>query len=182
MNTFKKISVTVAILWAVMYGGDLYAQDFALKTNTLYLATLTPNIGAEFRLGNNMTLNVGGAYRPSNMSYDPDIRMWLVQPEWRYWTCESFNGHFFGVHLHGAQYYARYDGKLYDGSLVGGGISYGYGWPLAKHWNLEAEIGAGYARMCYKESPDIPCSKCAVRKHRNYIGPTKISLTVSYLF
>jgi len=24
-----------------------------------------------------------------------------VQPELRYWLCEKFNGHFFGVHLHG---------------------------------------------------------------------------------
>lgn len=182
MKIIRKISVTAAIILAAMQSTYLHAQDFALKTNSLYLATLTPNIGAEIRLGCNTTLDISGAYRPWQQRREPEVRLWLVQPEWRYWTRRAFDGHFFGVHAHGGQYFARYDGKIYDGSLIGGGISYGYGWPLAKHWNLEAEIGAGYARLCYDESPDLPCSKCSVRKHRNYIGPTRIFLAVSYLF
>ena len=28
---------------------------------------------------------------------------WLVQPELRYWTCDVFNGWFFGLHAHGGQ-------------------------------------------------------------------------------
>ena len=28
---------------------------------------------------------------------------WLVQPEVRYWTCETFNGLFWGIHTHGGQ-------------------------------------------------------------------------------
>mgnify|MGYP005759402879 FL=1 len=100
----------------------------------------------------------------------------------RYWLCETFEGHFFGIHMHGAQYYARTGGKIYDGYLAGGGVTYGHAWILSPRWNLEAVIGVGYARLWYKKRPDLPCAKCSVDKTRNYFGPTKISLSVSYLF
>ncbi len=32
------------------------------------------------------------------------FKHWLVHPEFRYWLCERFNGHFFGVHLLGGEY------------------------------------------------------------------------------
>ena len=37
-------------------------------------------------------------------------------------------------------------------------------------------------RLWYKKRPDLPCAKCSVDKTRNYFGPTKIFLSVSYLF
>ena len=81
------------------------AQNVAIKTNTLYWLTTTPNIGAEFSLSSKLTIEVAGAYNPWTFKDDKKMRFWLVQPELKYWTCEKFNGHFIGVHLHGAQYY-----------------------------------------------------------------------------
>ena len=33
--------------------------------------------------------------------------------------------------------------------MLGAGISYGYDWVLGRHWNLEAEIGMGYAHAWF---------------------------------
>ena len=38
-------------------------------------------------------------------------------------------------------------GRHYEGWYVGGGLTYGYQWMLSRHWNLEASIGVGYARI-----------------------------------
>jgi hypothetical protein len=40
----------------------------------------------------------------------------------------------------------------YEGWFYGAGVSYGYQWVMSKHWNLEGNIGAGYARIHYSTS------------------------------
>lgn len=157
------------------------AQNPAIKTNGLYWAALAPNAGVEFEVGKKTTVEIFGAYRPWTLR-TPDARFWLVQPEGRYWLCEPFEGHFFGIHLHAAQYYALSRQKIYDGYLAGGGFTYGYDWILSPHWNLEALIGVGYARLWYKLRPNRPCAKCFSNETQNYFGPTKIAVTISYLF
>lgn len=157
-------------------------QSVALKTNGLYWLTTTPNAGVEVALSRKMTLDVSAAYNPWTFKDDKKMRFWLVQPELKYWLCEKFEGHFIGLHAHGAQYYGGFDKKIYDGYLAGGGISYGYDWILSSHWNLEAEIGIGYAHLWYKESPRIPCKKCHEDKHKNYFGPTKAAISLTYIF
>lgn len=159
-----------------------YAQNIAVKTNAFYYGTLTPNVGIEFSLSKRFTMDWQAAYKPWTLKNSKNIKFWLVQPELRYWFCEAFEGHFVGVHLHGAQYYMTTDSKIYDGYLAGGGLTYGYNWILSPHWNLEALIGVGYARLWYKESSNLSCEKCHENKTRNYIGPTKLSLSISYMF
>ena len=176
----RKVLLIVTLLCGFLHTAE--AQHFAIKTNSLYWAVLAPNVGIEFGVGRNMTMDLSGVYKPWNLRNDNDARLWLVQPELRYWLCEPFEGHFFGVHLHGAQYYAYFNQKIYDGYLAGGGITYGYDWILSPHWNLEALIGIGYARLWYKQRPNLPCAKCFSNKTENYFGPTKLALTVTYLF
>ena len=40
----------------------------------------------------------------------------------------------------------------------------------------------GYARLWYDERLGLPCRKCVARRSDNYVGPTRIALTVSCLF
>ena len=110
------------------------------------------------------------------------MHLLLVQPEMKYWLCEKYEGHFVGIHLHGAQFFGGFGSKLYDGYLAGGGVTYGYDWILSPHWNLEAAIGVGYAHLWYKQSPNLPCIKCQEKKNENYIGPTKAALSLIYIF
>ena len=185
LPSFKKsrgIFLSLILLLVCGLVQESHAQDVAVKTNGLYLAATTPNIGMEVALNQKWTLDFSGSYNPWTFSDDKKMRFYLIQPELRYWLCEKFEGHFAGVHLHGAQYFGGFRDKRYDGYLAGGGITYGYDWILSPHWNLEAAIGIGYARLLYDKTPRIPCEKCRVSEHDNYYGPTKAVISLIYLF
>ena len=95
----------------------LFSQDMALKTNLLYDATTTINLGYEVALNKKTTLDIWVNYNPWTLGHkwvgiqgvgnefvekrDSKLKHLMIQPEVRWWLCEKFNGHFFGVHLHG---------------------------------------------------------------------------------
>lgn len=81
-----------------------FAQKYAVKTNLAYWATTTLNIGGEIALAPRMTLDMTANYNPFHFRGNKKIMHWAVQPEWRYWTCRRFMGHFIGVHAHGGKY------------------------------------------------------------------------------
>ena len=118
-----------------------FAQKYAVKTNLAYWATTTLNIGGEIALAPRMTLDMTANYKPFHFRGNKKIMHWAVQPEWRYWTCRRFMGHFIGVHAHGGKYNGGLKKYRYDGWGVGGGFSYGYQWVIGKYWNLETELG-----------------------------------------
>lgn len=178
----RKFLILIMVTALVGLWHKAHAQDIAVKTNGLYWLATTPNIGVEFATGNKWTLELSGAYNPWTFKDDKKMRFWLVQPEMKYWFCEKFEGHFVGMHVHGAQFFGGFNEKRYDGYLAGFGFSYGYDWILSPHWNLEAEIGLGYAHLWYDESKRIPCRKCQTPKRKNYIGPTKAALSLIYIF
>lgn len=179
MKAIRRLFIVICLY---VFVSEAYGQKVALKTNALYWGALTPNMSVEMALNHRFSTDWQVAYNPWTFQDDKKMRFWLVQPELRYWLCETFEGHFVGVHLHGAQFFGGFNDKRYDGYLAGGGLTYGYNWILSPHWNLEALIGAGYARLWYKESPRIPCSKCHENKKKDYIGPTKIAISISYMF
>jgi hypothetical protein len=79
-------------------------QQVAVKTNLVYDALLTVNLGVEVGLAPRWTLDVSGNYNGWTLSHDRRWKHWLVQPEARYWFCDRFAGHFLGMHLLGGQY------------------------------------------------------------------------------
>lgn len=79
----------------------LQAQNVALKTNLLYWATTTPNLGLEASVGRKHTVQLFYGLNPWKSSSGKSLRHWVLQPEYRYWFCESFNGWFFGRTCHG---------------------------------------------------------------------------------
>lgn len=70
----------------------------------------------------------------------------------------------------------------FKGNFFGAGISYGYQWILAKHWNLEGNIGVGYARVKYEQFECKTCGEKVSEGHKNYLGPTKAAISLIYLF
>lgn len=60
------------------------AQKVAVKTNLLYDATSTINLGTEFGLSPKWTLDVSANYNPWTYSNNKKWKHWLVQPEARY--------------------------------------------------------------------------------------------------
>jgi hypothetical protein len=91
-----------------------FAQKYAVKTNLAYWATTTLNIGGEIALAPRMTLDMTANYNPFHFRGNKKIMHWAVQPEWRYWTCRRFMGHFIGVHAHGGKYNGGLKKYRYD--------------------------------------------------------------------
>lgn len=95
------------------------------------------NLGAEFRVSPRLTLDVPLVYNPLSFSDNRKWKHFLFQPELRWWSCEPFNGHFFGLHTHYAFYNVGGVGSRwmkdyrFEGWLAGLGISYGYQWLLS---------------------------------------------------
>ncbi|WP_165026614.1 MULTISPECIES: DUF3575 domain-containing protein [unclassified Dysgonomonas] len=166
---------------------SLSGQDLGVKTNILYNASMTLNLGAEVALNDRSTLDISGSYNPWGSSTGKRMKLWMVQPEYRYWLCEKFNGHFFGVHAHVGQYnfsQVSFTQKLkdnnYQGDFYGAGLSYGYQWILSDRWGIEASLGLGYAHFKYDK---YPCGECGAKiksDTKNYWGPTKANISLTY--
>lgn len=69
----------------------------------------------------------------------------------------------------------------YDGSYVGGGVSYGYQWMLARKWSLEATVGVGYVRFNYDKYPCYDCGQRLESGNKNYFGPTKVGINLIFV-
>ena len=190
MLIIKRLSLALLMLCGTV---GVFAQKTALKTNVLYDVTGSINVGAEFELTPKWTFDISGNYNAWDFSNDRKWRHILVQPEARYWFCESFNGHFIGIHAHWLKFnignvtmpFGLWKGtrtNRFDGDMWGGGFSYGYNWLLSKHWNLEAEIGVGYGRVIFDKYPCASCGKRIVSGKKNYWGPTKAAISLVYLF
>ena len=171
------------------------SQNVAVKTNALYWATTTPNIGVEASMCKKHSVQLFYGFNPWKESGgdQTSFRHWVLNPEYRYWFCEAFNGWFVGAHLNGGQFnVASIDmpfGLLdelkdhrYEGWFAGGGISAGYQWVMSKHWNLEASLGIGYDYIKYDKFKCGECGEKLFSGHKNYFGPTKLALSVLYIF
>lgn len=192
------------LLAALMAAMSLQAQ-VAIKSNLLYDATTTPNLGVEIGIGGKSTLNLVYGLNPWRFNSESHgkrfARHWVLMPEYRWWPCTRMTGHFFGVHAMVGELNvsnvnlplpggfvsginlreAAKDGR-YQGPFAGVGVTYGYQWPLSRHWNLEAEIGAGYAHVWYDR---YPCGECGMSMERggaNYLGVTKVGVSLMYVF
>ena len=67
--------------------------------------------------------------------------------------------------------------------FAGAGLAYGYDLILGRHWNLEFEIGAGYAYTRYDQ---FECQECgsvlAEDMTHHYIGITKAAISLVFIF
>ncbi|MDE5752463.1 MAG: DUF3575 domain-containing protein [Duncaniella sp.] len=193
----RKIILMLILLAGIFTAPRTDAQEVALKTNLLYDATLTVNLGAEVELSPRWSFDLSGNLNTWTLSHGRRWKHWLVQPEARYWFCEPFGGHFVGVHGLGGQYnvghlgfardimgysFSRLKTHRYQGWFAGVGVAYGYSWLLGRHWNLEAEIGLGWLYTKYDVFECKGCGRKTGKNHQNYFGPTKAAINLVYVF
>ena len=189
MDMMKK--VIIGCLFLMIYGAA-HSQNVAIKTNIPYWATATPNLGMEFALGRKMTLEATAGFKPFSLQEDKYQKHWLAYGELRYWTCEKFNGHFFGLHGFGGQYniggwdipfwhLKKLKDVRYQGYVYGAGISYGHQWILSNRWNLEMTIGGGYARLKHEKFPCVKCGTSMGEEETDFLGPTKGAISLIYI-
>ncbi len=143
------------------------------------------------------SLDLSGNFNGWTLGHGRRWKHWLIQPEARYWLCEPFGGHFFGVHALGGQYNVGHLGfardilgigfsslkdHRYQGWFGGLGLAYGYSWILARHWNIEAEIGLGWIYTKYDRFECEGCGRRVGNGHKSFFGPTKAAVSIVYVF
>ena len=186
------------LLLALIPASSPKAQEIAVKTNAVYDATATINAGVEVAIAPRWTLDISGNFNGWNQAHQRRWKHWLAQPEARYWFCDPFAGHFIGMHLHGGQYnmggldnnisflgtdFSGLSDYRYQGWFIGAGVAYGYSVILGRHWNLEFEIGIGYAYTRYDQFNCVGCGrKIKEDQNHHYFGPTKAAVNLIYVF
>ena len=195
----------IVVLLAVAFPATTFAQKVAIKTNLLYWATTTPNLGMEVRLADRYTFNLEGGYNPFTLDNSKEvnkkIKHFLITPELRYWFCEAFNGHFVGINANYSQFnvsavelpdifYSLNDPTGFvgmtkdtrnEGWAAGAGITYGYAWPISRRWNMEFTLGLG---CWYTEYDRFESRKCGLFQEsisKYAFGPTDLGLSFIYM-
>lgn len=197
----RLLILTVSVFFC--FGAVSNAQSIVMKTNLLYWATSTPNLGLEFSVAPRWTINLEGGYNPwvLNKQANTTLKHFMVSPEARYWFCEAFNGHFLGIdagytlfNVAGVKIPAAFlpsstDGIMLDhlknsrseGWAVGGGLVYGCSWPISRCWNIEAKVGLG---LWYSKYDRYETRKCGVFNEsvsKLVFGPTSLGLSFVYI-
>lgn len=185
------------VIMCLLMTASIHAQQFALKTNVLYDATATVNLGAELKVAPQWSVDLSGNLNAWNFSHGRKWKHWMAQPELRYWFCDATAGHFLALHAIGGKYNFGHLGFAHDvlglqlgelrdnrfqGWMAGAGIGYGYSWILARHWSIEAEIAAGYIYTKYDEFECEGCGRKTDDGKKGFFSLTKAALNLVYVF
>jgi len=185
------------VMTFVAFAGVRTANAQALKSNLPLLLTGSPNLGAEFTLSQQFTVNGDVLWAPYMFKKHEEVFRTLVgsvdlryyiKPRY-YYTNDTFDGFYAGPYA----MYGNFNIGLWDGDDVqsyrrkgwgvSGGISLGYKMYLAKRFRLDFNLGIGYAHLQYNkyylggEWADYAIS---YKDTRSWIGPTKFGVHLVY--
>lgn len=164
-----------------------------LRTNGLYWLALCPNIGLEIQtdLGLAFQLDYVGAWwnRPSknrfysNYGFQTEVRYYLGSRQKEM----PYTGHHLGAYYQMLTYDFEFGGTGYQSRdldmTMGGGLSYGYSFPLSRRWSLDFTLGLGYFSskyLVYEPAPNwepVPYAPTNY-KRLTFFGPTKVEATL----
>lgn len=164
----------------------------AVKTNLLSDLTTTINLGVEASLAPRWSLDISGNYNAWDFNDYRKQKQWMVQPEARFWFCESFNGHFLALHAIGGEFNMadpffpfslnkELKDYRYEGWMYGAGIGYGYHWILSPRWSIEAEIGVGYVGTTHEQYECIRCGALLAEGCSNRFSITKLAVSLVFM-
>ena len=151
----------------------------SLRANLLRWATLTPDLGLEWRICPSWGIAVNGSWTSWSWS-DKDRRyaLWEVAPEVRYYMGEKKAWHL-GAMFKAGQFNYKLSETGKQGDLMGGGITAGYQLRLNKALDLDFNLGLGYLNADFEKYEVID----GVRVHRgnetkDWCGPINAGVTL----
>ncbi|WP_373149829.1 DUF3575 domain-containing protein [Bacteroides ovatus] len=151
----------------------------SLRANLLRWATLTPDLGVEWRISPSWGIAVNGSWTSWSWN-DKDRRyaLWEVAPEVRYYMGEK-KAWYVGAMFKAAQFNYKLSGTGKQGDLIGGGITGGYQLRLNKALALDFSLGLGYLNADYEKYEVIDGVR--VRKGsetKDWWGPINAGVTL----
>ena len=123
----------------------------SLRANLLRWATLTPDLGLEWRICPSWGIAVNGSWTSWTWS-DKDRRyaLWEVASEVRYYMGEK-KAWYLGAMFKAGQFNYKLSETGKQGDLMGGGITAGYQLRLNKALDLDFNLGLGYLNADYEK-------------------------------
>ena len=123
----------------------------SLRANLLRWATLTPDLGVEWRICPSWGIAVNGSWTSWELERQgPPLRPWEVVPEVRYYMGEK-KAWYVGAMFKAGQFNYKLSETGKQGDLMGGGITAGYQLRLNKALDLDFNLGLGYLNADYEK-------------------------------
>ena len=152
---------------------------FSLRANLLRWATLTPDLGLEWRICPSWGIAVNGSWTSWSWS-DKDRRyaLWEVAPEVRYYMGEK-KAWYLGLMFKTGQFNYKLSETGKQGDLTGGGITAGYQLQMNKALALDFNLGLGYLNADFEKYEVI--DDVRVRRGnetKDWCGPINAGVTL----
>ena len=153
--------------------------EISLRANLLRWATLTPDLGVEWRICPSWGIAVNGSWTSWSWN-DKDRRyaLWEVAPEIRYYMGEK-KAWYLGAMFKAGQFNYKISETGKQGDLMGGGITTGYQLRLNKALALDFNLGLGYLNADFEkyEVIDGVRVRCG-NETKNWCGPINAGVTL----
>lgn len=126
-------------------------SQLSLRANLLRWATLTPDLGLEWRICPSWGIAVNGSWTSWSWN-DKDRRyaLWEVVPEVRYYMGEK-KAWYLGAMFKTGQFNYKFSEAGKQGDLMGGGITAGYQLRMNKALALDFNLGLGYLNADFEK-------------------------------
>ena len=153
--------------------------SFSLRANLLRWATLTPDLGIEWRINRLWGILVHGSWTSWSWN-DKDRRyaLWEVSPEVRHYIGKEKRGYLGAMYKAGAFNY-KLSATGRQGDLMGGGITGGYGLRLNNALSLDFNLAVGCLHADYEKYEVIDGVRVRQGKEsKNWWGPINAGVTL----
>ena len=156
---------------------DVYTLAF--RANLLRWATLTPDVGFEWRINKDWGIQVNGSWTSWGWN-DKDRRyaLWEVSPEVRHYIGKEKRG-YVGAMYHVGQFNYKLSDTGKQGDLMGGGITGGYQLELNRSLRLDFSLGVGCTHADYEKYTVVDGVRVKRGKeNKNYWGVNHAGITL----
>ena len=156
-------------------------HHLSLRANLMRWATLTPDLGLEWRICPSWGIAVNGSWTSWSWS-DKDRRyaLWEVAPEVRYYMGEK-KAWYLGAMFKAGQFNYKISETGKQGDLMGGGITTGYQLRLNKALTLDFNLGLGYLNVDFEKYKVIDGVRVRCgNETKNWCGPINAGVTLMW--
>lgn len=196
MKYYFQITAAVVLLMFFCYCPGVKSQ--AIKTNIPFILTGNPNIGVEWTVGRQLTVNADVMWMPYMFKKQEEVFRTLVgsvdfryylNPKY-YYTNDLWDGFYVGPYAMAGNFNIGLkesdDSKTSyrrKGWGISSGITTGYKFYLSSRFRIDANIGIGYAHLQYDKfqlGGEFASFPEEIKKTKSYVGPTKIGVSLVY--
>ena len=155
------------------------SSALSLRANLLRWATLTPDLGIEWRISPSVGIMVNGSWTSwSWNNADRRYALWEVAPEVRWYLGEK-KAWYVGAMFKAGQFNYKLSGTGRQGDLLGGGITGGYQLRLTEALSMDFTLGLGYLNADTERYDVIDGVRVrSGNETKHWIGPVNAGVTL----